>query len=134
MTKLSWEKIKDLKRPVTQKTMYIGMAIVLVIGILIGYNYTLDDLFHGENAIVESPTFATIGDYITIRCSKGTSNSVCNSEGYLQKGLQTPFMVIWDSGVTTHYTNPLEVNQTFETENKVYHNVTFEDHQDAQRK
>jgi len=137
MANLKWERIKDLKRPVTQKTMYIAMAICLIIGLYLGNTYDISDITglvsDEPAAIVESPNFAMVGDHITVRCEKSSISSVCGSRGYLEKGISTPYMVIWESGATTNYKFAPITNQTFEGDKYNIHNVTFEEHENARK-
>jgi len=128
------EKLKDLKRPVTQKTMYIAMIITLMIGLYIGNTYDFNNILGKDTdtaSIIPSPLFAQIGDFITIRCSKEDSNSICGSRGYLKEGISTQYMVIWDTGATTHYKSAPVANETFEGKTFDTLNVTFTDHENA---
>lgn len=124
------KELTNLKKPVTQKVMYIAILISFVIGIWFGQSGYLKDIIPSQSAsIVEPIVYANIGDHIKIICSNTEKDSDCSLEGTLMKGYRTPYTVIWDrTGGTTNYVKQLQANQTITSNGKTFHNITLEVH------
>lgn len=134
MTNLSWERIKDLKRPVTQKTMYIAMAVMLAIGLYLGANYSFDDIpfFNKDTAsIIEAPVFAQIGDQIKLECPDDIQDSKCGRSALLRETSQSLMLADWDTGSVNNIYHPIEVNETSKIGSMTIHTITYAIYQNA---
>jgi len=119
----------NLKEIVTKKHMYTMMVIAFIIGLCLGQAGTLKDLMNKEEAaFVESLTYADIGDKIIMVCGEGVIDSKCGSVGHVQEGYKSPFMIIWNSGATSHYCNSIEVQNSEDMGKYQSHELDYEKH------